>query len=150
MAFRVEQAHDPALKQKLVDYNAEDCEGLRRLVNFVSTLSTLQGASADRDVVDVVDTESCVGRLPANSRRYSCRLPELEAINRAAYWDYQRDKILVKSSARLQSIAKQARTRGRVKLRVNKTFHCPPPSDVPHVAGLSSGSMEPQAERYSM
>ncbi len=130
-----EQSHDPALKYKLVNYNAEDCEGLRRLVNFVSTLSTPPGASADREMVDVVDTESLRRETPCKFQTVQFRLPELEAINRAAYWDYQRDKVLVKSSTCLQSIASQARTRGRVKLRVNKTFHCPVPLRCPRCGG---------------
>ena len=31
-------------------------------------------------------------------------LPEAEAINQAAYWDYQRDKVYVRSSQRLKQV----------------------------------------------
>ncbi len=122
-----EQSHDPALKHKLVEYNADDCEGLRRVTDFVSTLSTPRGAATDRAAVEVVHTESLHRETPWKFRRVQFRLPELEAINRAAYWDYQRDKILVKSSARLQRIAAQSRKRQRVELRVNTTVRCPAP-----------------------
>lgn len=130
-----EQSHDPALKQKLIDYNADDCEGLRRVTEFVRTLSTPPGVTTDSAAAEVVHAESLRRETPCKFRRVQFRLPELEAINRAAYWDYQRDKILVKSSARLQRIAAQSRKRRRVKLRVNETVRCPAPVRCPECGG---------------
>jgi predicted RecB family nuclease len=130
-----EQSHDPALKQKLVEYNADDCEGLRRVTDFVSTLSTPRGAAADRAAAEVVHTESLRRETPCKFQTVQFRLPELEAINRAAYWDYQRERILVKSSTRLHRIAQQSRKRRRVKPRVNKTVRCPAPVQCPKCGG---------------
>lgn len=93
-----EKSHEPALKQKLIVYNAEDCEGLRRVTDFVSNLSTPRVTSMDHDTADVVHAESLPRESPFNFRKVQFRLPELEKINQAAYWDYQREKILVKSS----------------------------------------------------
>jgi len=130
-----EQSHDPALKQELVKYNADDCEGLRRVTDFVRSLSTPPGVTTDGAAADVVHTEFMRRETPCIFRRVQFRLPELEAINRAAYWDYQRDKILVKSSRRLQRIAAQSRKRRRVKLRVNETVRCPDPVQCPKCGG---------------
>lgn len=126
-----EQSHDPAVKQKLIDYNAEDREGLRRVTDFVRTLSTPPGVATDSAAVEVVHTESLRRETPCKFQTVQFRLPELEAINRAAYWDYQREKILVKSSTRLQRIAEQSRNRRRFKPRVNKTVRCPAPVQCP-------------------
>ncbi len=130
-----EQSHDPGLKQKLVKYNADDCEGLRGVTDFVSTLSMPRGAAPDRDGADVVHVESLRRETPCKFQTVQFHLPELEAINRAAYWDYQRDKILVKSSTRLQRIAAQSRNRRRVKPRVNKTVYWPAPVQCPKCGG---------------
>jgi predicted RecB family nuclease len=130
-----EQSHEPALKQKLVEYNADDCEGLRRVTDFVRTLSTPPGVTPDGAAADVVRTESLRRETPCIFGRVQFRLPELEAINRAAYWDYQRQKVLVKSSARLQRIAEKSRKRRRVKPRVNKTVRWPAPVRCPKCGG---------------
>lgn len=130
-----EQSHDPALKQKLVDYNADDCEGLRRVAHFVSTLSTPSGVTTEGAAAEVVHAESLRQESHCKFQTVQFRLPELEAINRAAYWDYQREKVLVKSSARLQRIAEKSRKRRRVKLQVNKIVHCPAPVRCPSCGG---------------
>ncbi len=130
-----EQSHDPALKQKLIKYNADDCEGLRRVTDFVRTLSTPQGVATDRDAADVVQAESLPRENPFKFGKVLYRLPEFEEINRAAYWDYQREKILVKSSKQLKRIAAKLRTGRRVMPRVNKTLHWPAPVQCPKCGG---------------
>jgi transposase len=58
-------------------------------------------------------------------------IPGLGYINRAAYWDYQREKIYVRSSPRLKRIAKK-NIQGRAKsLPVNEVVEFPPPSCCP-------------------
>ncbi len=130
-----EQSHKPALKANLVEYNADDCEGLRRVTNFVNTLSAPRGAATDDTSAEIVHTESLRRETRWKFRRVQFRLPELEAISRTAYWDYQRDKILVKSSARLQKIAARSRKRRRGKPRVNTTIRCPVPVQCPRCGG---------------
>ena len=137
MVWRYEwdKSHEPALKQKLMVYNAEDCEGLQRVSNFVSDLSTPRGTSTDHDATDVVHAESLPRMTPLNFRRVEFRLPEFEKINQAAYWDYQREKILVKSNKRLRRIQEGTCKHGRVKPRVNKTIHWPAPPQCPKCGG---------------
>jgi hypothetical protein len=55
----------------------------------------------------------------------------LEYINQAAYWDYQREKIYVRSSPQLKRVSRR-RARGRAKtLPVNRIIECSPPSSCP-------------------
>ena len=131
-----EKSHKPALKQKLIEYNAEDCEGLRRVTDFVSNLSTPRVTSMDHDAADVVHAESLPCEKPFNFRKVQFRLPELEKINQAAYWDYQREKILVKSSERLKRIEERAHKRRLATPRVNKTINWPAPAQCPKCGGL--------------
>jgi hypothetical protein len=104
-----EASRDLAAKQALIDYNQQDCEALELLSN---TLVQLQrGASADDPSFqnNVVLTSEMKQESPFPFRfgRNTFALPELESINRAAYWDYQRDRICVKSRN------KSTRERGR-------------------------------------
>ncbi|MDT8303097.1 MAG: transposase, partial [Sedimentisphaerales bacterium] len=57
--------------------------------------------------------------------------PELHAINRAAYWDYQRNKIYVRSSKQLKRISKRHCNRKSRRLPVNKIIECGAPSNCP-------------------
>ena len=58
-------------------------------------------------------------------------MPELEYINQAAYWDYQREKIYVRSSPQLKRVSRRS-ARGRAKtLPVNRIIECSPPNSCP-------------------
>ena len=130
-----EKSGKPALKQKLIEYNTEDCEGLQRVENFVNHLFTPRGTSPDHEEVDIVNTESLPRETPFKFRRVQFCLPEFEEINQAAYWDYQREKILVKSSKRPKGIEKKVHKRRLVKPRANKTIDWPAPSECPKCSG---------------
>ena len=133
--YEWEKSHEPVLKRKLIEYNAEDCEGLRRVTDFVNNLSPARVTSMRHDAVDIIHAESLPRENPFNFRRVQFRLPELEKINQAAYWDYQREKILVKSSERLKRIEERARKRRCGTPRVNKIINWPAPAQCPKCRG---------------
>ena len=122
-----EKTRDPMAKELLTQYNAEDCEALQYLTEFVNSLSTSAAKLTDKDHTFVVKVES----LPRNShfkfRKVQFQLPDLEMINQAAYWNYQRDRIFARSSRRLNSAAEKAKRPRRYQLHVNKTITCPAP-----------------------
>ena len=118
-----EFSKEPILKQKLLTYNAEDCQALERVSNAVAQLCqkqmTEEAKSEDNDIVytDALRLESSY-RFGKND----FSVPGLEYINQAAYWHYQRDRIYVRSSQRLKLIHKES-TRARTKpLPVNKVI----------------------------
>src|SRR5262245_15667738 len=53
-----ERTRDPLAKESLTQYNADDCEALRRLTEFVSNLSTSTAESKNSDQPLVVKVES--------------------------------------------------------------------------------------------
>jgi predicted RecB family nuclease len=126
-----ESSRDSCLKQKLVTYNAEDCEALERVASTVTQLCQRQTeAVASRDN-SIVHTDSMKRENPYRFGKNEFSMPELEYINQAAYWDYQRDKIYVRSSQRLKRIYRKS-VKGRAKaLPVNKVIECPPPGCCP-------------------
>src|SRR5439155_19425728 len=117
--------------ETLINYNAEDCEALRLLTEFVVTLSTPAAGSTGLATDCAVNIESLRPNLPFKLGKVQFQLPELEAVNRAAYWDYQRDKVLVRSSKLLKRIAEKAHNPRRIKPRANKIISWPSPARCP-------------------
>jgi transposase len=64
---------------------------------------------------------------PYHFARNEFSLPEFADINKAAYWDYQREKIYIRSSPRLKQVARKGAKARPQALPVNKVMHCPPP-----------------------
>jgi predicted RecB family nuclease len=87
-----EASRDAAGKQALIDYNRQDCEALelvaRRLID-------LQRAGPQNE--EVVCTSKMRGENPYRFGRIAFAIPAMETINKAAYWDYQRERVYVKS-----------------------------------------------------
>ena len=96
---RWEASRDLEEKQALFDYNRKDCEALELVANRIVGL--LREAPAnDRLSQDDLILASEMKRespFPFRFGRNAFALPELETINKAAYWDYQRQRVYVKS-----------------------------------------------------
>src|SRR5258707_15171235 len=67
---------------------------------------------------------------PYHCGRIAFALPEMETINKAAYWDYQRERVYVKSGKKVPRCSVPATTR-HAKPKPNATIgykaasHCP-------------------------
>jgi predicted RecB family nuclease len=122
---------DAGLKQKVLTYNAEDCEALERVTHAIAHLcqTPTDAAHAEDNTTVYTDTMKHQGLYRFGRNEFA--MPELAYINRAAYWDYQRNKIYVRSSPRLKRVS-QKRVTGRAKtLPINKVLECPPPEGCP-------------------
>ena len=100
-----EQSREAALKRELLNYNAEDCEALELLTELVARLSCLDSGLASPDAKAAVNVDLLPTSLPVRFGKVPFQIPDLEAVNLAAYWDYQRDKVLVRSSQLLKAVA---------------------------------------------
>jgi len=126
-----ECSEDAGLKQKLVTYNAEDCEALERVTSAIAHLCQKQTAEAHSEDNTPVYTDSMKRQGLYRFGTNEFAIPELAYINRAAYWDYQRNKIYVRSSPRLKRVS-QKRVKGRAKaFPINTVLECPPPEGCP-------------------
>ncbi len=116
-----EESNDACTKQELITYNGEDCEAVERVANTISRLvpaeQNLLMPAADTDVVlaDLLKNPN-----PYNWGKPEFLLPELDYVNRCAYWDYQRDKIYIRSSPVLRRLVKCRSRKANSALRVNK------------------------------
>jgi predicted RecB family nuclease len=128
--WEASQAHD--LKERLIIYNAEDCEALERVSNVVTQLCDRQAGGTTPTDDSAVNVDLL---KPQDLYRYGKKefsIPEFHYINKAAYWDYQREKIYVRSNKRLRHVS-QSRTKVYPKLPpVNKVIECRQPSSCPN------------------
>jgi Transposase IS66 family len=118
-----EQARDPEIQTQLIDYNKADCISLMRLVEFVNqqvhpiTQQPTGSGLAVRRVEDLIPARphwQLFGVKP-----YA--LDDLKQISKAAYFDYQRERVLFRTHANFKKINKRTRDHKRVKvLRPNK------------------------------
>jgi predicted RecB family nuclease len=127
---RWEAFGDPAAKQTLLDYNRQDCEALELVANRLDDLHHAALANSMSSQREVVLTSDMKRESPYGFKRNEFVFPEMEIINKAAYWDYQRERVYVKS--RYQSTRKHKRvTARRNSLTPNTTIEYARPSSCP-------------------
>jgi hypothetical protein len=90
-----EASHDIALKIALVDYNAEDCQAAEIVAQALLQLHSTDPHSGQRSE-NTVYVESL--RSPHKVwGPFTSEFKEFEKINVAAWWNYQRDRIWLRS-----------------------------------------------------
>jgi predicted RecB family nuclease len=94
---RWEASRDPREKQALLDYNRQDCEALDLVANRLVHLHLATPADGKSSQREVVLTSDMKRESPYGFKRNEFVFPEMETINKAAYWDYQRERVFVKS-----------------------------------------------------
>ncbi len=89
--------HDPFLKAMLIQYNYEDCAALKGVAEFLEKIvaAGFSGSSQHEQGVQVTSTSTLVTEKNEwqlyGPTDYA--LDEFRAINRLAYFDYQRDRV---------------------------------------------------------
>ena len=95
---RWEASGNPSEKQALIDYNQQDCEALELVAKTLIELHRDRSAEGNLPQSEVIRTSEMKWESPYHFQRNKFALPELETINKAAYWDYQRERVYVKSA----------------------------------------------------
>jgi predicted RecB family nuclease len=108
-----ERDFDLALKEKLVLYNKEDCLALRALCHFLSEVESGRPGAQSNDgcPLGVVSTED----LPKPQRKWPIYgkptfvLKDLEHASQCAYFDYQRERVYVRTDKRFKRINRRSK-----------------------------------------
>jgi predicted RecB family nuclease len=83
---------DERQKRELIDYNMSDC---RATAKVAGALARICGSgTSDLNEVDVSSLEVSFQRTFG---KLECALPEFKQVNDAAYWNYQRSKVYVRT-----------------------------------------------------
>lgn len=136
IAYRCEweASHSHPIKKALIDYNAEDCQAAEVVAQALLRLNAIDPASTDgSQFADAIHVETL-----KNPRRvwgpFESQFKEFEKINVAAWWNYQRDRIVVRSSNLDKPKASRSRRLylgPRSHLPVNRTIVYPRLSQCP-------------------
>jgi predicted RecB family nuclease len=131
LATRVhwETTADPELKTRLIDYNSHDCQALELITNYIAGLC--RKANESPTDPDFVNTANLKRDGFFKFKKVDFLLPEFEQINRASYWNYQRERIFLrsgKSSKRPRPRTSDNRPR---RLPINKIIECRRPRSCP-------------------
>ncbi len=121
---------EPA-KQALLIYNSQDCHAVEALSNAILKLSQKSLLAAGPSCGEVIDVAKLKWEHPYGFKRNVFAFPELDAINSAAYWDYQRQRVYVKSNRALKNLLRRDKKFRKVLLP-NATIDCPRPRNCPN------------------
>src|SRR5262249_3827863 len=108
-----------SLKAKILEYNRMDCLVLKRLCDFASR--QISGAT-HQSGTKVIHTKETIKDRPYwrlfGAKKYA--LEELGQINKRAYFDYQREKVLVRTHQHFKAVNKQHRKLKKTSFRSNE------------------------------
>ncbi|MFI5387554.1 MAG: IS66 family transposase, partial [Fimbriimonadales bacterium] len=134
MAWRLawETSRDETLKQQLLRYNLEDCSALRRVTEFVVSVCAGAGSGDGPAVASAEDIQKETG-FRFGKNEFFC--PELEAINRCAYSDYQRDKVYLRTSPEMRKSLQRKQRADKRQFKVNEEVKSARPEVCPECGG---------------
>jgi len=113
-------------KEEWIRYNAFDCEALSTITQKILCLLRTD---------DVVDVTKLKREHPYGFKRNTFFFEEFDFINKSAYWDYQRERVYLKSNKSLKRSCNKATKRAKAPLP-DKFINCPPPPSCPKCASL--------------
>jgi predicted RecB family nuclease len=102
-----ELSADDRLKRKLIEYNMEDCRAAAKVKDAVAQM--WRGESS----LDAVDVSSLEVDFQRTFGKFDSALPEFTKINDAAYWDYQRSKVYVRTNKLIRLIVHKSQGRSK-------------------------------------
>ena len=104
-----ELTSDDDLRRKLIAYNIEDCRAAAVIADAVAIICG-NSDSAGTTRLETVNTSSLEVEFQRTFGKFPSALPEFEKINAAAYWDYQRSKVYVRTNKAIRrSVEKRMR-----------------------------------------
>jgi predicted RecB family nuclease len=123
---RWEEGGSAAFKEKLLIYNLEDCKALQRVTEFLYEVCRRpQNASQQPTAIATNEVERVEETTPPSSRPHWCvvnfAVADFEFVNKRAYFDYQRDRVYVRTNKTIRKSQEKTRTmNGKKNLRVNQ------------------------------
>ena len=113
---------DDGLKRELIGYNIDDCRASAAVADALVRLCAGGGSS-----LDAVDVGSLDVSFEQTWDKFDSASPAFAKINAAAYWDYQRDRVYIRSNPHLRSASKVRKRHSYRSPPINKTVQ--PPSE---------------------
>ena len=122
--------HDGSYKDKLIRYNIEDCLALQVLKEWLVGITQKIEEEGNEEVVKAEEAKVKTKYLHAYCRFQSLN-DDLEEINRYAYFDYQREKIFLKSNTQIKKALKRGKQKHHAPGKINNVTQTPRPLRCP-------------------
>jgi predicted RecB family nuclease len=126
-------SHEESLKQRLITYNSEDCEAICRVTDCLNNLSSHISDASNTSAAEFIRADFLPSVRPFRFKKINFAFPELEAINNAAYWNYQKEHLLLRPNDSIRKSAQNVAKRKKVKPnpKPNKVVSFPAPLQCP-------------------
>ena len=128
---RWEQTKEAKLKRELVLYNQEDCLGLKTVLDALTAIANGNWNKNDIGSCAMIDINDMAHGLPCEFKRNKFILPELDKINRCAYFDYQRERVYFRTSQSVKKSLQRKKCGQSRAEKINKVIECNPPQRCP-------------------
>jgi hypothetical protein len=115
-----ETTRDPTLKRRLIVYNQEDCRAVQTVAEAMANICSERPSTAADAISVNVSTLDRDPPLRFGPLQYVD--PDFRTINEAAYWDYQRNKVYVRTNDRLKRISRRRVNNRTSSSPVNKSI----------------------------
>jgi hypothetical protein len=114
------------LRNKLVWYNKEDCYALLKIKNAIYSIVEMGDATnSQTSGCDIVNQKSCAEKPKLSFQEKNYALPEMELINKCSYFDYQRERVHIRSDEYIKKSKKKNLKRKKHNRKINKTVIIP-------------------------
>lgn len=120
--YKWEEGSSGDLKDKLTTYNAEDCAALEMVTNSIRAFCKIDvgsSAAAESNFVDVASIKR-EKVYPFGTNDFA--LPALDQINKAGYWDYQRNRIFLRTDNKVRAAVQRTAKRKQHSVKINQTI----------------------------
>ncbi len=130
-----ERLRELALKEKLIRYNADDCEALEVVSQTIASLcKNASGGSGTAHEAEIVYTDNLGKVFDSKWKKFKSSIAGLERINDAAQWDYQRSRVYARSEPMKRSSTITPKTISKPKQQKPTEIAWIPPDDCPKCA----------------
>ncbi len=126
-----DKSHDESWKQKVIEYNNDDCLAVRAVDACLRSISTNDNAAHKN--YPAKHTDELKAQKPLwIFKRNQFYYPELEQINKRAYFDYQRSKVFLRTSLEVKkSITRKIKLIKQVGYKINNEISFDVPKRCP-------------------
>jgi predicted RecB family nuclease len=103
-----EESADSTIREKLIAYNADDCAALSVIAGALSQLTSPDPGAGEKPALraEIVHVDTLEESLTSRWRPFRSPISDLEEINLAARWDYQRDRVFVRSGTEKRRVTR--------------------------------------------
>src|SRR5271157_1997890 len=118
--LRWEETRDLPIKEEIIEYNRRDCLAVQRVANFLLSLGSPEGKSTP-----LVQLASEI-RVDSHGRfgKVDFAVPEMSFINKCDRFNYQRDKVLLRTDPAVRASIRRKRARARPIQKPNAEVRC--------------------------